>query len=1094
MIPIHFAVFSDLDQKTEQLFRDFTPEKELEGISFSVTHGGDLSRPEGRMPVLITGDPRRLKRASEMKFRTVYCADSDQLTGCSFDVLWPAEETEEERREHFKELLHLLLMEHVAWEYQMLLNVAINTVPDLMWFKRLDGSHMLVNQSFAKTVQKDISDIIGKDHYYIWDAPRPIGNAGKNDCSGSEELTIRSGKTCSFEEEVESGEGLKQLTTYKTPLYDPFGKVFGTVGVGHDVTNIKNLGIELSILVENIPVPMFAASTDWSVVRMNSAFMELSDTDHSVIEEFDYMKWKKENLLSMTEPVVDRERHMVKQEFSWKKNGEEKIFMILEQEVRDHFDHISGYFCLMEDITLRRRHSREMDEMAVTDALTGLYNRRYFYQYLQERAEKLWVLLYMDLDGFKAVNDTFGHRRGDRVLHGLADLLREIFPNGRSVRLGGDEFAVLLETSMQEGVLQGRIRRLEERTAQLIPENKDMLSISVGVVVRRGEIEDVDAFIHEGDSRMYEIKRRHHAERDEKKGSAPGDDDTMVELRYMEGFRKTFIEMEGSPWSEENRRTDVEFRNLCYMLRIGSIEVLDYATPELEHAGKGEAKELFRDGTPDKKRFVDRRYVTPGYNIIFFRAYQKEGDRDWNQHEEEGVDLVLRIIFVMDGRSRLMHLAERLSFHDQAMEIRNHKYYMQSLTRLCQEGRIGNYTAIFLNLKRFSVINQQLGRERGSLVMRRYVKTLESRLSGDELICRVGGDNYVLLVEKDHEEDILEMAKEMLVVYNDETGDRVRITATMGIYVVPETGGVTPSQIMDRISSAGQQARFSIDETIIYYDSVMMQNRSKELDMETGFRDALIREEFEVYYQPKVDMETYTMTGAEALCRWNLNDRVVPPEEFIPILEQSMEICALDMYMLDHVCKDIRRWLDQGRRVPRISVNLSRRNLADVDLLSHILNTIDRNNVPHDYLEIEITETTTDVQFMDLKRLVTGLQKEGIKTAVDDFGVGYSSLTLIRDIPWNVLKIDKGFLPVQGDEVEMQKTLMFRYVVAMAQSLGLKCIVEGIETPEQLRLIQQNGCDEAQGFFFDRPLKRDIFEQRMEHCDYAKLAGSAGVW
>ena len=123
-----------------------------------------------------------------------------------------------------------------------------------------------------------------------------------------------------------------------------------------------------------------------------------------------------------------------------------------------------------------------------------------------------------------------------------------------------------------------------------------------------------------------------------------------------------------------------------------------------------------------------------------------------------------------------------------------------------------------------------------------------------------------------------------------------------------------------------------------------------------------------------------------------------------------------------------------------------------------------------------------------------GLQKTGIRTAVDDFGIGYSSLTLIRDIPWDVLKIDRSFLPVRGDEQEFQKNLMFRYVVAMAQSMGLRCIVEGIETPDQLRLVQQNGCDEVQGFFFDRPLRRDEFVRRMERTDYAKLAGAAGVW
>ena len=494
MIPIHFVFYSDLDQRTEQAFRDLTLSSEYSDLSYSIRHGGDLAAPVGRTPVLITGDPIRLKKANELNFRTVFCAEADQLADCSFDVLWPAEETVVEREAHFRQLLHLLMMEHLAWEYEMLLDVTIDTVPDLIWYKRLDGIHMKVNDTFAKTVQKDKSDIRGKDHYYIWNAPRPAegGTLGR-DCSTSEEMTIRSGKTCSFEEELETREGIKQLVTYKTPVYDSFGKVYGTVGLGHDVTNIRNLGNELSILVENIPLPMFAATTDWVAVRMNSAFMELSGTDNSEMEAFDYKKWKEECLLPSSEAVVDRERHIVKQEFSWTGDGETKIFLVMEQEVRDHFDHISGYFCLLEDVTLQRMHLQEMDQMVTTDVLTGLYNRRFFYSYLTEQADKLWTLLYMDLDGFKGVNDTFGHHFGDKTLIRVAELLRELFPQSKAIRLGGDEFAVLLESEMQEGVIQSKIHELEERVEGLIPEKPGLLSISVGVVARRGEIVDIYA-------------------------------------------------------------------------------------------------------------------------------------------------------------------------------------------------------------------------------------------------------------------------------------------------------------------------------------------------------------------------------------------------------------------------------------------------------------------------------------------------------------------------------------------------------------------------------------------------------------------------
>lgn len=1094
MIPIHFVFYSDLGEDVEEAFRA-VPMGEFQDATFTVEHVTEFKKPEGQLPVLITTYTSRLKKVEGHGFRTVFCADSSQISGITFDVLWPAKESIEERVEHFRELLRLLVAEHRAWEYRMLLDATINTVQDMLWYKRTDGIHMLVNDSFARTVHKDKKDIVGKDHYAIWDVPEPKLGEEAHDCSESERITIRTGKTCSFEESVETRDGMKQLSTYKTPLYDTFGHVYGTVGIGHDVTNLNNLGIELSLLVENIPVPMFIAMPDWTIVRMNTSFMEIADVDGTVIHEFDYQAWKEKTFQPMSEPVVNREHHTVEQEVAAEIEGEKRIYILTEHKVQDYFGNPSGYLCLMRDITINRVYEQEVTLMAATDVLTGLYNRRYFYKYLTEQSNRLWTLLYMDLDGFKGVNDLLGHRRGDEVLIRTANLLREIFPGGKAVRLGGDEFAVLLEEDMQDSVLQQKISLLEQSVDELVPEEPGLLSISVGVAARRGAITDIDAFIHEGDSRMYEVKRQHHEERKKRrKVSAPRDGSEMVQLRYMEGFRNTFIEMEGVPWSENDEKHD-RFNELCSVLRIARVEVITFASPEKEHANEGRTELKFSEGEADTKRFLDRRNVTPGFNIVFVRAWQKVGEADWNEAEKEGVDLVLRMLFVLKGRRRLMHLAEKLSFMDQQLEIRNHKFYMQSLGRLYQQGSIVNYTAMFLNLRRFSVVNQQLGRRVGTEVMKRYAKTIEAALSGDEMIVRVGGDNFALLVEKDHVDDILDLAVEMMVVYDDSTGDRVRVAATIAAYEVPEDGTASsPSEIMDRISQLGFRSRALQEEPVVFYDSFMADQRIRELDIEANFRDALEKEEFEIYYQPKVHMESYTMTGAEALCRWNHGGRTALPDDFIPLLEQSLEICALDMYMLEHTCRDIRKWLDEGRRVPRISVNLSRRNLADVDLVQHVLSIIDRNQVPHQYIEIELTETTTEVQFADLKRIVNALRESGITVAVDDFGVGYSSLTLIRDVSWDVLKIDQSFLPVEGDPLEVQKTLMFRYVVAMAQSMGLKCLVEGIETSDQLRLIQQNGCDEAQGFFFDRPLRRVDFEQRMESSDYARIAGSAGVW
>lgn len=144
---------------------------------------------------------------------------------------------------------------------------------------------------------------------------------------------------------------------------------------------------------------------------------------------------------------------------------------------------------------------------------------------------------------------------------------------------------------------------------------------------------------------------------------------------------------------------------------------------------------------------------------------------------------------------------------------------------------------------------------------------------------------------------------------------------------------------------------------------------------------------------------------------------------------------------------------------------------------------IDRYQVPHEYIEIELTETTTDIDFQELKRIVSGLREQGVHTAVDDFGVGYSSLNLIREAPWNVLKIDKSFLP-EDEESDMQKQVMLKYMISMFQEMGLECIVEGVETLKQVNLLKENHCYLAQEFYFDRPLPVQEFEKRLEIANW----------
>ena len=252
------------------------------------------------------------------------------------------------------------------------------------------------------------------------------------------------------------------------------------------------------------------------------------------------------------------------------------------------------------------------------------------------------------------------------------------------------------------------------------------------------------------------------------------------------------------------------------------------------------------------------------------------------------------------------------------------------------------------------------------------------------------------------------------------------------------------------------------------------------------FLDALNNHEFVPYYQPKVDVTNGRIVGGEALCRWFRDGKMIPPIDFIPALERTNDICKLDMYMLEYVCQNQRAWLDGGedRKLVPMSINFSRKHIMNLDFPNAVERIMDKYRIPHYAIEVELTETISDVEFSDIRRVVSSFHEKGINTSIDDFGMGYSSLNLIREIPWNVLKVDKSFVPRDGEDENTISNLMFKHVISLARDLGLECVIEGVETVNQLEVLRRNGCNIAQGYFFDRPLPKEEFEARLDRKVY----------
>lgn len=420
--------------------------------------------------------------------------------------------------------------------------------------------------------------------------------------------------------------------------------------------------------------------------------------------------------------------------------------------------------------------------------------------------------------------------------------------------------------------------------------------------------------------------------------------------------------------------------------------------------------------------------------------------------------------------------------HDRVFDSKNLNYGIFRITELLEQGQIDQYAVFFMNVNSTGEMNSQIGRSNGTKVMRLFLQKLEAVLEEPEAIWRVGGDNLGAVVRTDHVDRFLEILQGTHISYGSTEDEQYRISATAGICVGSPEFHKT-SEMVDAAQICMNMARYTKHVPYLFYNRQIVQMLENAKHVEMAFPDAIDHEEFKVYYQPKVSLLNNEVIGAEALCRWFRDGEIVPPDRFIPVLEKSRLICDLDLYMLDHVCRDIRNWMDSGGKPVEISTNFSRMHLNNPLLSRQIVETIDRYNVPHELIIVELTETTSSSFAKRMGELVYRLKDEGIRTSVDDFGVGYSSMSMLRDIPFSELKIDRSFLTYTTDTRD-RSAVMMKHVISMATELGMSCIAEGVETPDQIRMLKEMDCFRAQGFYFDQPLPRGEFEKRVRKRVY----------
>ena len=451
---------------------------------------------------------------------------------------------------------------------------------------------------------------------------------------------------------------------------------------------------------------------------------------------------------------------------------------------------------------------------------------------------------------------------------------------------------------------------------------------------------------------------------------------------------------------------------------------------------------------------------------------------------------ILNYVGVYADVSGIRDAEEKLEFvahHDPLTRLPNRRMLTAHVDHLLSAAQREHaaFAVLQLDLDRFKDINESYGHALGDELLVQVAATLKDCVRQCDTVARPGGDEFLVVLERvAHAEDAARVANDIIERLGHEwqlsNGARVRTGVSIGISLFPQHGRST-DELLQHADAAMYLAKNEGRNCFRYFSAHLTRSARERIELETELHQAIPRGELRVHFQPQVNIATGTITGAEALVRWEHPVRgMIAPGSFIPIAETSNLISDIGHWVLRQTCSQGRTWIDSGMRQMTLAVNVSPRQFNTVGFTARVQQVLEETGFPAHCLELELTESALMERGEEAIANLAGLRKLGVRLAIDDFGTGYSSLAYLKNFPLDVLKIDRSFvkdIPEHPDDMAIASA-----IIDMAHTLGFRVLAEGVETCEQLEFLTRQGCDCYQGFYKGKAVPAGEFEETYSEC------------